>query len=89
MRWQIWGYLGTNLDIEAAKMPIYNSITGRHSRRKERIMKKKMTADEKRNLHRREAMKRKIFEEEGFTEAEIMFMSKKARHALLEKYGLR
>ena len=52
-------------------------------------MKKKMTADEKRNLHRREAMKRKIFEEEGFTEAEIMFMSKKARHALLEKYGLR
>ena len=52
-------------------------------------MKKQMTKEEKKEHHRREAMKKKIFEEEGFTEAEIMFMSKKARHALLEKYGLR
>lgn len=52
-------------------------------------MKKGLTKEELKERRRREAIKKKIYEEEGFTEEEIMFMSKKARQALMEKYGLR
>lgn len=59
---------------------------------KENAMKKKKNnhiSAEVKERQRREAEKRRIFDEEGFTEQDIMFMSKKARNALLEKYGLR
>ena len=52
-------------------------------------MKKAITKEELKERRRREAIKKKIYEEEGFTEEEIMFMSKRARQALMEKYGLR
>ena len=51
--------------------------------------KKKLTPAELKEHRRREAEKRRIFEEEGFTEEDIKFMSKKARKALMEKYGYR
>lgn len=54
-------------------------------------MKKKnrMSTAERKERRRREAEKRRILEDEGFTEDEIMFMSKKARKMLMEKYGMR
>ena len=54
-------------------------------------MKKKnrLTPEERRERRRREAEMRRIYDEEGFTEEEIRFMSKPARRAFMEKYGLR
>ncbi len=51
--------------------------------------KNKMSKEERRERRRREAEKRRILEDEGFTEEEIMFMSKRARKMLMEKYGMR
>ena len=59
---------------------------------KENVMKKKKNnhiSAEAKERQRREAEKRRIFEEEGFTEEDIKFMSKPGREALLKKYGLR
>lgn len=52
-------------------------------------MKKKnrLTPEERRERRRREAEMRRIFEEEGFTEEDIKFMSKPAQRAILKKYG--
>lgn len=49
--------------------------------------KNRMSKDKRRERRRREAEERRIYEDEGFTEDEIMFMSKKARKMLMEKYG--
>lgn len=59
--------------------------------RKERIMKRKnrMSAAERKERRRKEEELHRIYEDEGFTEEEIMFMSKPARRALMEKYGMR
>ena len=51
--------------------------------------KRKLSTAEKKEMRRREAEKRRIFEEEGFTEEDIKFMSKPGREALLKKYGYR
>lgn len=51
--------------------------------------KKKISAEERKERRRREAEIKRIYDVEGFTEDEIMFMSKKARRALMEKYGMR
>ena len=51
--------------------------------------KNKMSAAERKERRRKEKELHRIYEDEGFTEDEIMFMSKKARRALMEKYGMR
>lgn len=51
--------------------------------------KMKLSTAEKKEIRRREAEKARIFNDEGFTEEDVKFMSKKARKAILEKYGYR
>ena len=50
--------------------------------------KHRLTTAERKERRRREAEKHRILEEEGFTEQDIMFMSKAARKALMKKYGV-
>ena len=49
----------------------------------------RLAPEQRKELRRREAEMRRIYEEEGFTEEEIMFMSKPARRMLMEKHGMR
>ena len=49
----------------------------------------RLTPEQRKERMRREAEMRRIYDEEGFTEEEIKFMSKPAQRALKEKYGLR
>lgn len=49
----------------------------------------RLTPEQRKERRRREAEKRRILIDEGFTEEEIKFMSKPAQRAFKEKYGLR
>ena len=49
--------------------------------------KHKLSAAERKEIRRREAEKARIFKDEGFTEEDIKFMTKRGREALLKKYG--
>ena len=49
--------------------------------------KHKLSETERKEIRRREAEKARIFKDEGFTEEDIKFMTKRGRDALLKKYG--
>ena len=49
----------------------------------------RLTPEQIKERRRREAEMRRIYDEEGFTEEEIKFMSKPAQRAFMEKYGMR